>query len=304
MAAPVSVIVNASAHSNGAAHVAAELDRHFAAAGIRIEIKLAKSGKDIIEAVAAAIVSKPGMIVVGGGDGTLGAAASLLVETGIALGILPLGTLNHFAKDLHVPLDLEEAVKTIAEGYSAQIDVGAVNDRFFINNASLGIYPHLVQERHHQQQWLGHGKWPAFVWAALAVLRRLPFAEVLLDIDGKSLARRTPFVFVGNNRYQMEGFRIGERARLDGGELSLYIANRTGRLGLVRLALRALLGRLDQAADFDMVCARHIEVRTRRHRAHVATDGEIFVMETPLRFRVLPGALKVIVPKPAAAAPG
>jgi diacylglycerol kinase family enzyme len=130
----------------------------------------------------------------------------------------------------------------------------------------------------------------------------LGIAAVLLNVDGKSLARRTPFVFVGNNRYEMEGFRIGERARLDGGELSLYVANRTGRMGLVRLALRALFGRLDQAADFDTVCAKHIEVKTRRGRVHVATDGEICLMETPLRFRIAPGGLKVIVPRPDPAA--
>ena len=304
MALPVPVIVNASAHSDGAAHVASVLNKYFEAAGIQIELKLVKSGKYILDEISAAILGKPRTIIVGGGDGTLNAAAGLLIGSGIALGVLPLGTFNHFAKDLHVPLDLGRAVTTIAEGYCAQVDVGAVNDRFFLNNASLGIYPRLVETRHLEQQRLGHGKWPAFAWAALAVLRRYPFVEVLLNIDGKSLARRTPFVFVGNNRYEMEGFRIGERARLDGGELSLYVANRTGRLGLLRLALRALLHRLNQAADFDMVHARHIEVQTRRERVHIATDGEILLMQTPLRFRVVPGALKVIVPRPEPAASG
>jgi diacylglycerol kinase family enzyme len=298
MDAPVLVIINASAHSEGAARVASELDRHFEVAGIQTEIKLAKTGKAIIEEISSAILRKPRTIVVGGGDGTLSSAAALLVGSGTALGVLPLGTFNHFAKDLHVPLDLARAVMTIAEGYCAQIDVGAVNDRFFLNNASLGIYPQLIETRYLQQQWLGRGKWPAFAWAALTVLRRYPFVEVLLNIDGKFLARRTPFVFVGNNRYEMEGFRIGERVRLDAGELSLYVANRTGRLGLVRLALRALLGRLDQATDFDTVRAKEIEVQTRRQRVHIATDGEICVMQTPLRFRVMPGALKVIVPRP------
>jgi diacylglycerol kinase family enzyme len=302
MALAVCVIVNVSAHSDGAAHVASELNRFFEAAGIRIEIKLAKSAKNFLEEVSAAIQREPSTIIVGGGDGTLNSAAGLLIGSGIALGVLPLGTFNHFAKDLHVQLDLESAVTTIAEGYCAQVDVGAVNDRFFLNNASLGIYPQLVETRHLQQQWLGRGKWPAFVWAALAVARRYPFVEVLLNIDGKSLARRTPFVFVGNNRYEMQGFRIGARAHLDRGELSLYVANRTGRLGLVRLALRALFRRLDQARDFDTVHAKHIEVQTQRKRVHVATDGEICIVETPLRFRVVPGALKVIVPKPQAAA--
>src|ERR1700730_1649476 len=298
MALPVPVIVNASAHSDGAAHVALELNKYFEAARIQIELKLTNSGRNILDEVRAAILGKPMTIVVGGGDGTLNAAAGLLIGSGIALGGLPLGTFNHLARDLHIPIDLGRAVTTIAEGYCAQVDVGAVNDRFFLNNASLGIYPQLVETRQLQQQRLGRGKWPASVWAALAVLRRYPFVEVLLNIDGKWLARRTPFVFVGNNRYEMQGFRIGARAHLDRGELSLYVANRTGRLGLVRLALRALFGRLDQARDFDTIRATHIEVQTRRKGVHVATDGEIWVLEAPLRFRVVPGALKVIVPKP------
>jgi YegS/Rv2252/BmrU family lipid kinase len=299
----VCVIVNPSAHSDGAAQVTSDLNRHFAAAGIQVEIKLAKPGEQMTLEMEAAIARKPTTIVVGGGDGTLSAAATLLIDSEIALGILPLGTLNHFARDLHIPLDIEQAVATIAAAHCARVDVGAVNDRYFLNNASLGIYPRLVKKRELQQQWLGRGKWPAFAMAALAVLRRYPFVEVVLNIDGKSLARRTPFVFVGNNRYEMEGLRIGERARLDAGELSLYVANRTGRLGLLRLALRALLGHLNQAKDFDTVCAKHIEVRTRHALTHLATDGEIHLLETPLRFRVMPGALKVIVPKPETLAP-
>jgi YegS/Rv2252/BmrU family lipid kinase len=300
----LSVIINASAHSDGAADVSAELARQFEAAGIQATIRLAKSGANVADEVSAAMLQKPEMIVVGGGDGTLNAAASKLVGSEIALGVLPLGTLNHFARDLHIPLELDQAIAVIAEGHCARIDVGEVNDRCFLNNSSIGIYPHLVMKREQQQQWLGRAKWPAFAWAALAVLRRYPFVEVQLDVDGQSLARKTPFVFVGNNRYEMEGFRIGERASLDGGELSLYVANRTGRLGLVRLAFRALFRHLDQATDFDTVCARQIDVRTRRTHIHVSTDGEIRRMETPLRYRIAPGALKVVVPRPGRASSG
>src|ERR1700730_7417438 len=185
MALPVCVIINASAHSDAAAHV--ELNRFFEAAGIQIEIKLTTSAKNVLEEVSAAILREPSMIIVGGGDGTLNAAAGLLIGSGIALGVLPLGTFNHFAKDLHVPLDVESAVATIAEGYCAQVDVGAVNDHFFLNNASLGIYPQLVETRHLQQQRLGRGKWPASVWAALAVLRRYPFVEVVIH-DARRLS--------------------------------------------------------------------------------------------------------------------
>jgi diacylglycerol kinase family enzyme len=117
MEASVVVIVNASAHSEGAAHVASELDRYFGAAGIRTEIKLAKSGRNVAEEVGAAILRKPRTIVVGGGDGTLSCGSSAAGRKRDRSGRSPLGTFNHFAKDLHIPLDLERAVTTIAEGH-------------------------------------------------------------------------------------------------------------------------------------------------------------------------------------------
>lgn len=298
---PVSVVINASAHSDGAAQVSSDLNRLFLGAGMRAVIKLAQSGEGVVEEVRAAMSDKPEMIVVGGGDGTINAAASLLVGSEIALGILPLGTLNHFARDMHLPHALDQAIAIIGDAYSTRVDVGVVNDRYFLNNASIGIYPQLIKKRELQQQWLGRAKWPAFAWAALAVLRRYPFVEVLLEVNGEALPRKTPFVFVGNNRYEMEGFRIGERASLCAGELSLYVANRTGRLGLLKLAMRALFGHLDQAGDFDTVCATRIDVQTRRARIRVATDGELHLMNTPLRFRVSPASLKVVVPRPALA---
>jgi YegS/Rv2252/BmrU family lipid kinase len=297
----ISVIVNAAAGSQRANDLCAQLTQHFKAAGTEVEIQLANAGADLVREVKRAITRTPETLVVGGGDGTLNAAVPMLIGTGIALGILPLGTLNHFARDLRIPFDLEAAVKTIAAGHTVKVDVGAVNDRFFLNNSSLGLYPRVVKRREVQRERLGRGKWPAFIWAALAVLRRYPFLDVRLSINGSDLKRRTPFVFIGNNKYAMEGFRIGERARLDGGQLSLYVANRTGRLGLFRLAMQALFGRLNQAEDFDTAFAKSIEVESRRGRLRVATDGEIGIMATPLRFRILPAALTVVVPKPRAA---
>ena len=294
----VYVIVNAAAGPERAQDLRALLTQYFRAAGTQAEIQFANAGADLEREVKRAIMRKPETLVVGGGDGTLNATAPMLIGTGIALGILPLGTLNHFARDLRIPFGLEAAVKTIAAGHTMKVDVGTVNGRFFLNNCSLGLYPRTVKGREMQRERLGRGKWPAFIWAGLAVLRRYPFLEVRLRINGSDLMRRTPFVFIGNNEYAMKGFRIGERARLDGGQLSLYVANRTGRLGLLRLALRALFGRLNQARDFDTAFSKSIEVETRRSRLHVATDGEIGIMATPLSFRVLPAALTVVVPNP------
>jgi len=123
------------------------------------------------------------MIVAGGGDGTISLVASALIDSGKVLGVLPLGTLNHFAKDLRIPIDFEEAAQNLVSGSTVKVDVGEVNGRIFLNNSTLGLYPTLVREREKQQR-LGWRKWPAFVWAAIAALRRYPFVSVRVSVDG------------------------------------------------------------------------------------------------------------------------
>ena len=177
------------------------------------------------------------------------------------------------------------------------MDVGEVNGRFFLNNSSLGIYPSMVRDRENQQKKLGRNKWTAVGWASLKILRRYPFVNVRVTADGKEHTRLTPFVFIGNNEYLMEGFNIGERKCLNAGQLSLYVTQRTGRFGLLRLALRALFGRLHQAKDFDAYTAQEILIEVRRPHMRISTDGEVNVMDTPLHYRVRPGALSVIVPQ-------
>ncbi len=218
-----------------------------------------------------------------------------MIDSGKTLGVLPFGTMNHFAKDLGIPLDLEGAVETIVAGHAASVDVGEVNGRIFLNNSSLGLYPRNIREREKQQR-LGWGKWPAYIWAALGVLRRYPFLEIRLSVDGKELTSRTPFVFVGNNEYEMKGLNIGSRARLDKGELSLYTASRTRRLGLIGLALRALFGGLRQERDFLAFAAKDVWIGTRHKRVRMALDGEVTIMEPPFHYRVRPGALRVLAP--------
>lgn len=258
---------------------------------------LAASGDEMIAAAKAALADGLAIVVAGGGDGTINAVASVLAGTGVAFGVLPLGTLNHFAKDMGIPLPLDEAVANVATGTRKLVDVGEVNDRVFLNNSSLGLYPDIVRDREKQQARLGRGKWLAACWATIGALRRYPFLNVRLKLeDGQEHARRTPFVFIGNNDYTMEGFCIGERTRLDGGTLSLYVAQRPGRLGLLRLGWSALTGRLAQERDFDILSTRSMDIETRHKRLRVATDGEVTIMATPLRYRIRPGALSVIVP--------
>ena len=312
----VSVIMNAAA---GACRDCDkdELARLFQNAGMTVNVITASSGADLTAAVqraareaghisghasghasAHASTNMPRLVVAAGGDGTLNTVASVLAGTDIALGVLPMGTLNHFAKDLNIPLGLQAAAAAIVAGHSIKIDVGEVNGRLFLNNSSLGLYPDMVRERKSQQRRLGRGKWMSVLWASITMLRRFPFLNVRLTIDNEEQVRRTPLVFIGNNEYVMEGFNIGRRARLDAGCLSLYVTHRPGRMRLFVLALRALFGLLRQAKDFDALTAQRILVETRHRQLRVATDGEVCMMETPLEYRVRPGALHVIVPAP------
>jgi diacylglycerol kinase family enzyme len=299
MSEGIEVIINATAGAGGSEDNDAVrvVEAAFASCGERVRVFVAHSGVEVTEIARRALAEGARALVAGGGDGTVGSVAGALVGSELPLGVLPLGTLNHFAKDLRIPLALEDAARTICEGRVVRVDVGEVNGQVFINNSSLGLYPRIVRRREKLQEREGSGKWSAFMRASLAMLRRFPFLDVRLDADGQLIVRKTAFVFVGNNEYQMESLRIGARARLDAGQLSLYVAHRTGRLGLLRLALSALFGRLREAHDFDALRAQEIWVETRRpKRLPVATDGEVTVMTTPLHYRIRPGALKVIVP--------
>jgi diacylglycerol kinase family enzyme len=293
----VPVILNGGAGNGHDQDTARSLEEKFRQAGLDPVITLARDGKEMLQAARDALDAGAALVVGGGGDGTINAVASVLAGTGVRYGVLPLGTLNHFAKDLGIPLDLDQAVEAIATGVPKQVDVGEVNGRIFLNNSSLGLYPDIVRDREKQQHRLGRGKWLAAAWASLSALRRYPFLSVRLTVEGVRLARRTPFVFIGNNKYTMQGLAIGERDKLDAGTLSLYVAQHPGRLGLLRFALRALMGRLAQERDFDVLLAPDMEIQTLRPQIMVAIDGEVSMMRTPLRYRVRPGALTVLVPQ-------
>jgi len=293
----VPVLINASAGNHRAADRARTLTALFLAAGIEVDVRFAESGADIDTLVREAVNERPRMLIAAGGDGTISTAAGALAGTEIVLGVLPFGTLNHFAKDLGIPLQLEESVQNIVDGNVIAVDVGEVNGRVFINNSSLGMYPDIVRDRERQEARLGRGKWRSFAWASLSVLRRYPFLTVRIKVGSEKRVYVTPIVFVGNNEYQMEGFRIGKRSSLEQGSLSVYIVKKHGRAALVRLSIGALFGRLKQARDFEALTADDFVIETRRSHVLVAADGEVHRMSSPLHFRSRPRSLRVIVPR-------
>ncbi|MEO8042682.1 MAG: diacylglycerol kinase family protein [Acidobacteriota bacterium] len=294
MAQPVEVIINAGSGSVKPEETRQRLRELFLEIGVRAIIHLTKRGSEV-SSLAERAVQRSDIVVAGGGDGTISTVAIEVAKAGKTLGVLPLGTLNNFSKDLGIPQDLSEAVGTIAAGEMKVIDLGEVNGRTFINNSSIGLYPRIVLRREEHQR-LGHGKWSAAFWAALQMFRLSPFLKVRIEIDGRSFLRKTPFVFVGNNEYDMDLYNIGRRVSLDDGELSVYFLRRGGRWGVTLLLFHSLFGGLRQWEDFEEVSTTAVTIQTRKKKLHVAVDGEVMTMTSPLNYRTLPKALKVIVP--------
>ena len=296
----IAVVLNATSGHGTPDKAAEQLEQIFAEAGREARITLTTGANEINAAMRRAVEAGCETLVAGGGDGTINCGASAAVGGGIPLGVLPLGTLNHFAKDLGIPLDLEEAAKVVLDGVICQVDVGEVNGRIFLNNSSLGAYPAIVRLREKYSASIG-GKWLAALWAGLTVMRRRPFMGVRIVAEGETIVRRTPLVLVGNNEYKMSGIHAGSRESLARGQLAVYVLNAERRPGLLRLAWEVLLKGAEQVKEVDLIMVQEATVETRRHRLQVATDGEVFTLESPLNYRIRPRALRVHVPDSATA---
>jgi diacylglycerol kinase family enzyme len=246
-------------------------------------------------AVGDALARGSTIVVAGGGDGTASSVASAILGSHAVLGILPLGTLNHFAKDVGVPLDLDEAIRAVVGGRTARVDVADVNGRPFINNVSVGMYASLIAERQAMQR-LGRRKWLAHGLAAARVWRRYHRLHVLLGADGRERAVRTPFVFVGNNEYQLSGLELGGRATLDAGRLHVCMAPGMPRHRVARMIVVAIFGDICRLEGFESFTASDVTLEGGVPRLRVSLDGEVTSLENRLTFRIRPRALPVIVP--------
>ena len=268
----------------------------FAAAGMAADVRPVDPPD--LQAAVDDLLRQPdrGPIVVGGGDGTINAAAAALAGTGRVLGILPLGTFNHFAKELGIPLDIEAAARLIAAGAVRERDVAEVNGRVFINHSAVGIYPEVLRHRELQQA-RGRSKQMGMLLACVRVLRRFPRFGLRLHVGGEARARRTAFVFLSNNRYIIENYGLRELAAEDAGRLLLVATHGTTRAGLVWLGVRALLGRL-RPGDVDAVVFTEAVIESRRRHLRVNLDGELAMLTPPLAYRVRPGALRVLAALP------
>jgi diacylglycerol kinase family enzyme len=294
----VTVLVNHNGGSVRKQGITADgLREVFQKAGTDADIRLIP-GDEICDAARAALKAEVDAVVAGGGDGTIRAVASVLVGGEVPLGVLPLGTLNHFASDLQIPTDLEAAARVVAEGEVHPLDVGEVNGEIFLNNSSLGFYPPIVQARDQEMKRRKHGKWISMAIATFKLLPRLASLHVKISSGDWQVERKTEVLFVGNNEYVLSAFGHGAPDRVaDSGNLYLYLARSRSRVGLVGVALLGLVRDIKRTRSVEdwRLPEFTVEVR-KKHAIPVAFDGEVSMMRSPLRYRTRPRALKVILP--------
>jgi diacylglycerol kinase family enzyme len=291
------VFVNASSGWDPKEDAPERLRTMFESCGIEADVEYVRAGVNLAEKSREAIASGVDIVVAGGGDGTLSATASGVIGTEACFGVLPVGTLNHFARDLKLPLDLDEAARIVVEGRTVEVDVAEVNGKTFINNSIIGLYPiyRFLKKKHEER--VG-SKRLALLMAALSVFRRYPLLRIGLFVDGERIEQRTPYVLVANNRHAMEGYHLGFRESLTDGKLWIYVMKDHGRWGLVKILLKLMTGQFRGEDDFEILPAEEVWVEANRgKKIGVALDGEVTVMETPLHYRILPRSLKVRVAK-------
>ena len=292
VASTTCVLNGKSVHVEAARALIARISNEL---GTQTQVIVTRSGDELVTVAKRAVSGKNSRVAAGGGDGTVNAVAGVVAGTDAAIGVLPMGTLNHFAKDAGIPLSLEAAVRNFFTGRIVKVDVGEVNDRVFVNNSGIGVYPHIVRDREAEQRH-GHSKPLAFALAVGSVLRRYSRLRVREHLsEAEALARLTPFLFVGNNKYEVVGLEIGRRTSLTSGRLWVCTAPRASRGNLIGMAWRTLR---DQVSDHELnaVEVEEIWVKPATPWINVSTDGEVSLMAAPLHYRIRPGALNVVVP--------
>lgn len=226
------------------------------------------------------------IVAVYGGDGTVNSVAGELVGRDLRLAPLPGGTLNHFAKDLGVPTDLDEALAGLSNATERRVDIARVNDLYFVNNASIGLYPASLHTRDLLKDYVG--KWPSAFIAAERAFIRFRTYEVTLNNE----TFHTPFVFIGNNVYS---WKDGGRRSVSAGKLGVMVARTRSRLALLKVIVSAPFGLANYHDEFEEFTAKKFVIRSTKNVMSVAHDGEVSRLETPLAFEVKPKALRVLV---------
>lgn len=291
----VTLIVNDKAGRQDAEARAEEVRARIAPLVREFVLRPVRDGGQIAAAARAA-AKEGGIVAALGGDGTQSAVAGALAGSDAVMAVLPGGTFNYFARELGVET-LDAALDALAAGHTARRDLGSVNDRIFINNASFGLYPHILRQREEIYRRWGRSRLLAY-WSVLVTLADLrePM-HLTVTAEGRERDFHTPLAFVARSAYQLETLGLDGAEAVRAGHFALFLAKNTSRAGLLAAALRLAAGQTVRGADFDLVLTDDLLIETRSPRKLVALDGEKERMAAPFRLRVLRDALRVIVPE-------
>ncbi len=260
------------------------------------DIYIQEETKDI-EGCAEELARSYDVIIAAGGDGTVHSVASGILKAGHgAIGIVPLGTFNHLAMDLNIPLEVDDALDcAIKSGIEIKIDAVDCNGHTFLNNSSLGVYARLL---HNKESYRSKGipKWIAFAISTLQVLFNMPKIYVSLKVEGKELRHLTSFVFVGNNHYEIDE-ALGVRTSLCDGVLTIWTTRKSSTLGLLTLLYHLFFSKISSHKDFDVYYGDSVTVEAYTRSVQLSIDGEAIKLAPPLLYKILPRALSVIVPQ-------
>ena len=301
-AMPFFIILNAASGHKEAGDTQAIISRVMREAGREHHLRLVENPVDLADIARAAVAEANkvgGAVVVAGGDGTINTVANAVLASACPLGVLPSGTFNYFGRTHHIPEETQEAVRMLLTARPQPVQVGLVNDRIFLVNASLGLYPTLLEDREAWKKQYGRSRMVA-VWAGLAsVVRARRQLRLQLDTDGKVTQWRTPTLFVGNNKLQMQQIGMAEADALDEGFLVAIAPRPVGTISLLWLVLRGALGSLGDDTNVRSFAMRELVVtrsigRNRSRIVKVAVDGEVLQLHEPLRFSVSPQPLYLL----------
>jgi diacylglycerol kinase family enzyme len=295
---PLFIVLNTGSGRGDAQALQDTVRRILDAAGRRYELIPVDDPSRLIESARAAVrrAHEQGVVIAAGGDGTLSAVAGVVLGQGVPFGILPQGTFNYFGRTYGISQDTETALHGFLQGQPRPVQVGLLNGRLFLVNASLGLYPQLLEDREAYKQKYGRSRLVA-LWSGLVTLLRAPRQlTLLLDYEGKARSLRSPTLVVGNNKLQLEHVGIPSE-ELGQGRLIAMAARPVGTLALYGLLLRGLASRLGEAEHVLSFAFDRLTVGVRgRRRVKVAMDGEISWMDTPLEFKVAADRLPLVVP--------
>jgi len=296
---PITVLMNAGSGSDDKSSSRTMIDTVLRETGRDVEIRLAHRPRDMMALAQKAAEARPGILVAAGGDGTLNAVATAAYTRRLPFAVIPLGTFNYFARDMGIPLDAAAAARVVAEGSLRSIPIGRVNGRLFLNNASIGLYRHLIEEREQFKRRFGRNRLVALISGIVTLLREHRSYELRMEVDGQASTLSTRTVFFGRNTLQIEQLGLDEAVCVARGELAVLALRDVGRLALLGVAMRSAVARLETAENLYQACASTVQVEwldTRHNRIRVAVDGELIDCTLPLLVESVPDALQVIVP--------